>query len=721
MATTKPGKTSGDDSALTLASEFPGVSAEAWMELVSRILGDGGGSHGDRLVAHSHDGIEIQPLYAREDWPSGGDPSGFPGAAPFTRGHRAAGRVLGGWDVRQLHDHPDPGQCNRGIRQDLENGVSSILLRLDDGAEGSIGADGSATGSIGHVDGLMLATAADLDAALKDVDLHEHTVALQAGAAFLPASAMLAAVWRRRGVSPDRARGAFNADPISAFAVLGRLPGSVDDTLKQLSDLSRYTLDTFPQATSVGVGASGFHDAGASEAQELACALAAGVTYLRAMADAGVSVDDALGQIAFTFSVDSDLMLSVAKLRAARRLWGRVAEASAATASSCAMPLHAITSRRMMARRDPWVNMLRGTVAAFAAAIAGADSITVLPFTAPIGRSDDFARRIARNTQIVLQEESFLNRVIDPAGGAWAVESLTDQLALASWRLFQDIERAGGIVATLLNGDLLRDISRVAAERQRRVATGEYPLTGSSAFAYLEEEPVAVEAFDLEAMRSAFAEKVQEARAHHGTAAVAAVSAARPGAGDGTVTSRAVEAAAAGATPGMIGAALAPGGEVDIAPLARQRLAEPFERLRDLSDEEAVRSGARPIVYLAAIGAPSAYTAPLIFAQNFCAAAGVDVLIGSGGTELSDIIGEFDRENISAAVLCSNASCYNIHGKTVAAALRDAGAKSVYAVGPPDALRDCFEGAVIDDFMFQGCDALAVLTRILEAMGVEIP
>ena len=719
MATTKPGKTSGDDSELTLASEFPGASAEAWMGLVSRILGDGG--YDDRLVARSHDGIEIQPLYAREDWPSGDDPSGFPGAAPFTRGHRADGRILGGWDIRQLHNHPDPRRCNRGIRQDLENGVSSILLRLDDGAERSISTDGSSTESNARVDGLMLATTADLDAALKDIDLQEHPVALQAGTAFLPAAAMLAELWRRRGVSAVRARGAFNADPISAFAMLGRLPRSVDDTLKQLADLSRYTLDTFPQATSVGVDTSGFHDAGASEAQELACALAAGVTYLRAVADTGISVGDALGQIAFTFSVDSDLMLSVAKLRAARRLWGRVAEASGATASLPAMPLHAITSRRMMARRDPWVNMLRSTVAAFAAAIAGADSITVLPFTAPLGFSDDFARRIARNTQIVLQEESFLNRVIDPAGGAWAVESLTDQLAQASWRLFQDIERAGGIIATLKNGDLARDISRVAAERQRHVATGEYPLTGSSAFAHLQEEPVAVEPFDAEAMRSAFAEKVQEARAQQGTAAVAAVSAALQSAGDGSLTSSVIEAAAAGATPGMIGAALVSGREVDIVRLTGQRLAEPFERLRDLSDEAAARSGVRPIVYLAAIGAPSAYTAPLTFAQNFCAAAGIDVRIGPGGTELADTIGKFDGENIVTAVLCSDASCYNAHGRTVAAALQDAGAKAIYVVGRPDALRDCFEGAVVDDFLYQGCDALAALRRILEGMGVEIP
>lgn len=188
---------------------------------------------------------------------------------------------------------------------------------------------------------------------------------------------------------------------------------------------------------------SPYHEAGASAAQELGCSLAGGVALLRELTSAGLSVEAALGQLEFRYAATADQFLTIAKLRAARRVWARVAEASGADAAAGAQLQHAVTSPVMMSRRDPWVNMLRTTVASLAAGVGGADAVTVLPFDHALGLPDGFARRIARNTSTILMEESHVGRVIDPAGGSWYVERLTDELAQAAWTWFQEIERAG--------------------------------------------------------------------------------------------------------------------------------------------------------------------------------------------------------------------------------------------------------------------------------------
>jgi methylmalonyl-CoA mutase len=235
------------------------------------------------------------------------------------------------------------------------------------------------------------------------------------------------------------------------------------------------------------VDATVYHDAGASDATEIAVATAVGVAYLRALTDAGLDVDAALDAVEFRFAVSADQFASIAKLRAARRVWGRVAALSEAEPAR-GQRQHAVTSAAMMTRRDPWVNMLRSTVACFAAAVGGADAITVLPFDTALGLPDDLARRIARNTQSILHDESSLGRVLDAAGGSWYVETLTDRLAHAAWDGFTEIEQAGGALAALDAG-MIGD--RIAATRQQRaddVAHRRAPLTGVTEFA-LPDEP----------------------------------------------------------------------------------------------------------------------------------------------------------------------------------------------------------------------------------------
>lgn len=681
------GRPGSEDDRLALAAGFPASTDEAWQGLVKRILGDR--DIDAELARKTYDGIAVRPLYTAADWRPENEASGFPGLAPFTRGHRPIGHAKDGWDIRQLHTHPDRATCNREILADLGRGVMSIELRLD------------RTGA----DGVMVDTVDDLDAVLDGVYLDACPVSLRAGAAFLPAASMLLVLLARRGIDAKVFAGALNADPLAALAAAGTLPQSTEGALEQLGALARHVAEACPAATAVAVDTTVYHDAGASEAQELACALAAGVAYLRAMTAAGLDLDAAFGQIAVTFAADANLFLSIAKLRAARRLWGRVAEACGQPRAVRHMRLHATTSARMLSRRDPWVNILRGTVAALAASVAGVDSLTVLPFTAAIGLPDAHARRIARNTQLVLQQESSLSRVVDPAGGSWAIENVTEDLAQEAWRLFQEIEHEGGLPVALASGSLQARIAAVAETRARRIGALGDPLTGTSAFPNLGEQPVSVEQVDREALRR------QSAGPARPTLALDALGAA----GNDRIVAAMLDAAAAGASLDAMVAASARGAAVSVMSLKRWRLGEAFEALRDASDARLEKTGKRPTVYLATVGPLARFTMAATYARNFLGAGGIDAVAGEGGTDAGAIAAAFRSSGLDIAVICSDATGLKDHGSAVAEALARAGAREVFAVGRPVGDAPI---AGVKEFLYEGCDVLTVLRGLMERMGV---
>ena len=395
------------------------------------------------------------------------------------------------------------------------------------------------------------------------------------------------------------------------------------------------------------------------------------VAYLRAADVAGVAPADALPKIAIGLVADTDQFLTIAKLRAARQLIWRIAEAAGAGNATASVHMTATTAWRALTKRDPWVNMLRGTMACTAAVLGGANAVTVLPFTLPLGRADSFARRVARNTQIVLQEESNLGRVVDPAGGSWYVETLTADLAKAAWKVFQDIEgqRHGGeegMAAAVLSGFIQDKISRSAETRAHEIAIGKRALTGTSAFPKLGEDGITVEPFDQ-------------------TPEPAAKSSA-------TVTAQ---------------------------PLHFARLAEPFENLRDAADAFAARTGTAPHVFLASIGAIAEHTARTTWMKNFLAAGGIEALISDGYANADEAAAAFKSSGASAACICSSDALYAEHAETTAAALRGAGASTIFLAGKPGEYEPQWKAAGIDDFLHLGRDAVATLSALHETLGVS--
>jgi methylmalonyl-CoA mutase len=700
----------------TLRDDFPPVGYDEWRPLAEADLE--GASFEQKLVTHTYEGIDVQPVYTRRDRLGEDDPNGFPGLPPFVRGSQPLGAVQTGWDLRQEHAHPDLAVTNRAILADLQGGVTSLLLRLDFAARNGLDPDDpAAEGFVGR-DGIMVYHRDDLDTALAGVHLDMIGVTLEAGAAFLPAAAMLVALWQRRGIAPEHARGAFNADPLAVLARDGQLPLPPATALALLADLAVWTAKEYPHVTTVRVGTAPYHHAGATAVQDVACGMATAVEYLRAMTRAGLDIDTAARQVLFSISVGTHHFLAIAKLRAARRLWARVVEACGGTPAAGSMRLHARVSKRVLTQRDPYVNLLRNTVAVFAAGLGGAEAITSVPFDAVAGLPDDFSRRIARNTILVLQEEAHLHRVIDPPGGSWYLDWLTDQVADKGWALFQEIERQGGMLQALQSGWVTRQIDSAFTPRARNLARRKEGITGVSEFPNIGEERVVHPSPDRGALRETAAARIEDRRSRIKDRWLGLLRSAifDP---RSSITEAAVEAAVQGASIGQLARALGFHAEpMLIPPLAPHMFAEPFEELRDASDAWQAAHGQRPRIFLATMGPVAHHTARATYAKNFFEAGGFEVIGNNGFRDADAAAQAFTGSGATVAVICSSDKLYPDLVPRVAPKLKAAGARSVVLAGNPAANEAAWRAAGVDRFIFIKCDVLATLRDMLRQEGV---
>ncbi|WP_433785696.1 methylmalonyl-CoA mutase family protein [Actinomycetospora sp. CA-101289] len=589
---------------LTLAAQFDDPTRAQWRELVAGVLAKSGREVSPEeaeaaLATVTDDGITIAGLYAAEDAPDVA--TGVPGLPPFVRGARAEGQVAEGWLVRQRHAFPpdaDVAEAHDVLMAELENGVSSLWLVLGDAGGPPVDA---------------------LPRLLEGVFVDLAPIALDAARDTPAAAAALLRFAEENG--PGAIGGSLGYDPL-----LDRTQGGapLDDAYRTaLVDHAKQAAASHPQLRTVVADGLPYHRAGGSDAQELGAALAAGVHALRLLTDAGLDTDQAFQRIEFRLAATADQFATLAKLRAARRCWDRIGDVSGAGEPARAMHQHAVTSPAMITRRDPWVNMLRTTVATVGAGLGGAEAVTVLPFDSELGRPDDAARRLARNTQALLLEESHLAHVIDPAGGSWYVESLTDALARKAWDEFTRIERDGGIVAALDTtqhadrGSLAARLDATWEQRAARIARRKDPITGVSEFPNLHEDlPRREPAPD---------------------------------------------------TPHEGG-------------LPRRRYAEVFEHLRDRADAAATR----PTVFLATLGELAEYTARASFTTNLFHAGGVATTDGPGGTDPQEIATAFREAGTPVAVIASSDKVYDQHAADVAAALREAGATRILLAGKKD-------------------------------------
>jgi methylmalonyl-CoA mutase len=658
---------------LPLSAEFPRADEAQWQALAQKALD---GAPLSRITTKTEHGVPVKPLYRAPDWAN--DASGLPGVAPFVRGASATKDVYLPWDIRQVVSHPDPAIAADQVMEALEGGCSSVELRVDAAGE--------------H--GVVARSALDVQNILRFVRLDLATVALEAVGASTAQGIELAALLAASHVTrpTSSAQIAFNVDPIGALARTGALPGRGDDELEQAARFARDAAAEFSLATTIRADSRPVHESGGTEVQELAFLIAAGADYVRALMTAGMGAEAACRQILFTASVGADYQVEMSKLRAARRMWSRVATAFGA---SGAMKLQAVSSRRMLTRRDPWVNILRNTAACFAAGVGGADIVTIRNFTDAMGPPGKLARRLARNTQIIAQEESSLGRVIDPPGGAWAIEKLGEDLSSAAWELFQQVEREGGLLKALQLGVFQAGVADARAARFKAAAKRKEPITGVTDFPLLQEEVPSIEAVNLPAIVRRAAEASGRAPANRTWAALRLAAIDKATLADLSRTTK------------------EDGAEAD--PFWPIRLAEPFERLRDLADQRAI-AGRPPRIALAAIGPLAEHAARVQFAQNFFAAGGIDAAPLTG--DIAALAQGFKQSGVSMACLCGSDKRYTEEGVAAAKALRAAGVSRLYLAGKPGDREQELREAGVDEFIHLGVDVQASLELAHAELGL---
>jgi len=611
--------TTTDD--LKLAADFDPATYDDWHKLVDGVLK---GAPFEKLVSKTADGLKIDPIYPRAQ-----------GATPV------AGRAAAApWQIMQRIDHPDMKQANGQALHDLENGATGLTLVFA-GANGAhgYGLDPSAEAVAQILDGIYL------DAGIG--------IELQIGPQSRMAAIHVAENIQRNGLNTAACDIRFGLDPLGSCAVSGSSPYDWAEIVSAVTSAIKGLTAMGFRGPFAAADGRVIHDAGGSEVQELAFVLAAGVAYLRAIEQAGIALEDAQGMVYARLAADADQFLTLAKFRALRLLWARIEQTCGLTSKP--LFIAADTAWRMLTQRDPYVNMLRATMATFSAGLGGANAITVLPHTLALGLPDPFARRAARNTQLVLLEESNLAKVADPAAGSGGIETLTKQLCEAAWSMFQEIEKAGGIFSSLEQNLIQRKVAATRAVREANIAKRKDVLTGASKFPNLHEADVAV----LDA---------------------------RP-------------------------VVLPPYGEAKFKfdPLPPMRLAAPFEALRDKSDSKLKTSGARPKIFLANLGTPADFTARATFAKNFFETGGIEASDTQGFADPAALAAAFKASGAALVCLCSSDKVYARQAAAAAKALQAAGAKHIYLAGRPGEQEPALRTAGVNDFIFAGSDALATL------------
>ena len=451
---TKPSPTS-------LFAEFDPVSHQQWLAAVDASLR---GASIESLIKNSYEGIPVHPLTSVKDIAGVAHVESLPGQFPFARGAHAAGYAAAPWLIAGEIDIDDPAEFNSELKRALDKGQTAIALGP-------------------HI---RFETADALASAFADIDLPNLPI-LYAGEDRAPATYQLI----KNHVGAARAaalQGCLGCDPLHALARRGVISS---DAFEHMAAYVCEVNEASPALGAIAVSSEIYHSAGANAVQELACAAATAVEYLRRLSASGLNVALGADKLHFFLSIGEDFFMEIAKFRAIRLIWAQILRAFELNESPGRIRVHARAGERNKARRDPHVNMLRATSEALAAAIAGIDSLTLAPFDAPLRKSDAFSRRIARNLQLILGEELGLTRLIDPAGGAWHIERMTDQLARAAWRQFQAIEARGGMTASLQAGHIQREIESVARQRLRDVENGDSILVGSNRYADPDEAPPA--------------------------------------------------------------------------------------------------------------------------------------------------------------------------------------------------------------------------------------
>jgi methylmalonyl-CoA mutase len=705
-----------------LLPEFPAVTYQDWRKVVEAELK--GAPFDKKMFSSTYEGITLQPIYRRSDGAGLPHINSFPGFAPFVRGATASGIVRKPWDVSQELASSSPTEFNHAARNSISRGLNALNMVLDKATRDGHDPDWAKPEDVG-LGGLSIATLPDLDRALDGIDLEQTSLLIRSGASAMPFASLLVALARKRKKTLTALRGCIEMDPLGVLSHEGKLPQSVESAYDEMAALTQWCAERAPRLQTICIHSRAWHESGASAVQELAFVLATGVEYLKKMNQRGIDLDVVAPRSRFAITVGEHLFMEIAKLRALRMLWSRAVGALGGNADSQRLTLHVRTSQWNKTVYDPYNNLLRATIEAFAGVLGGCDSMQVGAFDEVVRPPDDFSRRLARNTQLVLQKECQLEHVLDPVGGSWYVETLTSELANRAWLLFQDVWKYGGMEAALRADFPQKVVAATAAEKLKAVALRRDSIVGVNQYANPKETPLERKPADVKALHK---RRVQQVVSHRTSmeddeSEIVLQKLAKVVEAKATARFEAcVEAVAAGATIGEVTRAMRINESpcAPITPVCITRAAAAYEKLREAMDAYTARTGARAAVFLCNMGPVREHKARADFSRGFFASGGYDVVSPPGFKTAEEAATAFGKSGARLAVICSKDENYPALVPPLVQALRGKKADAfIVLAGYPKDQIEAHKSAGVDEFIHVRANAIELLKKCHSKLGIE--
>ena len=614
----------------TLFDEFPPISTKQWEDKIQEDLK--GADYEKKLIWKTYEGIGIKPYYRTENLQNLKYQEALPGEYPYIRGNKDSDNT---WNIREEIIVTDVAKANKAALAAIVSGATAISFRVKE-----------------------LAFREELAKLLKGIDLEKTEIHFASSHSYSILADLLIAYVKKSGFDRNKIKGSFNFDSIAFYLLHGEYYNSSDDNFNEAAALIKYIKNDLPGCRVLNINGQHFYNAGATAVQELAYTLASASEYMAQMTDRGIDADTVCRNIQLTIGVGSSYFIEIAKLRAARMLWARLAEQyKPKDPASLKVTVHACSGMYNKSVYDPYVNVLRLTTECMSAAIGGANAITLLPFNNTFKTGDEFSSRLARNIQIILKEESYLDQVIDPSAGSYYIESLTDEIAQMAWNQFKKIEEAGGMLAVMENGQLKTDIERVAHQRDMDIAMCKTPVLGTNLFPNQNEQ--------------------------------------------------------------MLDQTHCAAIDFPDAYLKMYRGAEAFEDIRMATERHVKNAGSCPKVFLATYGNLAKRKARATFASNFFACAGYEIMEEYYSKEVDATVSAITKSKANIVVICSSDEEYIQYAGELTTAMKkkDASVRVIVAGYPKDSV-DILTAAGVDDFIHVRVNVLETLTTFQKQFGI---
>jgi len=688
--------------------EFTAPTYDEWKEACIALLK--GAPFEKKLFTKTYEGITFSPMYFHADTEPIQPAKSFPGMGDYLRGTTANGYVNAPWGIAQACDETFPKDNNELLKREIEKGSTIYNVKVDCATRKA--KDARECKHIGK-GGCSLTTLGDVTALLAGLKLDTYPLYVYAGESSLPLLALIVAAYKKNGGDVSKLQGVIGANPIAEYASNGCLNQSLDKLFDEAEAVAKWAVKNAPNVKTIFVKSDVFSDGGANDIQEVAYTIATGVAYLRALLERGLTIDEAASQIMFGFSMGANFFMQIAKLRAVRPIWAQIVKAFGGNEEAQKIHIHGRPAKFFKTVYDPYVNMLRDTTELFSGVVGGVDSFENSTFDEPVRKGDEFSRRIARNMQIILQEEFGLLQPIDPAGGSWAVETLTKQIKEKIWAEFQVIEGKGGIVAALKEGYPQDEIAKVLDARFKASETRKDRIVGMNMYPNVKEERI-----DARAENQADNMKVRKVTIDVYLSTVDAKDAIANIKADDVDS--VIAAADKGATISELRQALGTAEVDEIKSIAAHRWSERFEALRESTEKFKAETGDNVKIFLANMGPIPQHKARADFTRGFLQVGAFQVLNNNGFATVDEAAQAAKESGADAVVICSTDATYPEIIPALAPKLHEAlpNATVFLAGAAPADLKATYDAAGIDEYIHVKANCYKILQALQQKKGM---